>query len=333
LARTDVLVGITIGDPAGIGPEVALKAAVELHGAHVMPVVIGRNEVLRRYYAEYLGPFTVVKSLDPQEFKAAPGTCYIYDVELSLPVPRPGGRSPETGLESKTYIDTAIRLWREKHIDAIVTGPVSKEMIATPGLHFTGHTEYLAECIGEDHPGMMMYSPEYRVLLATTHCPLEKVRGSIDADVLLRAIQMGHRAIAGIDGAVGKIKMAIAGLDPHCGDGGAIGTFDSEVTARVVKRARDLGIDIEGPYSADTLFLPDRWRRYNLVIAQYHDQGLIPFKMLAFDTGVNITVGLSLVRTSVDHGTAFDIAGKGIASHSSMKEAIVLAGRLAASAG
>jgi 4-hydroxy-L-threonine phosphate dehydrogenase PdxA len=173
---------------------------------------------------------------------------------------------------------------------------------------------------------MMMFSKKYRVLLVTTHVPVSSVTSLINEKNIYNTIITGSAAISSIDRS--EIKIAVAGLDPHCGDDGAIGDFDKNVTRKAVESARADGINAEGPLSADTLFIPGKWKTYNLAIAQYHDQGLIPFKMLAFDRGVNVTLGLSLVRTSVDHGTAFDIAGSGRASHMSMIEAVKLACKL-----
>jgi 4-hydroxythreonine-4-phosphate dehydrogenase len=173
---------------------------------------------------------------------------------------------------------------------------------------------------------MMMFSPRYRVLLATTHVPLASVAGLVTKERLLDVIRVGYDSIRAIDG--GDVSLAVTGFDPHCGDDGAIGDFDLRITAPAIAEARASGLPVEGPFSADTLFMAEKWSRYSLVISHYHDQGLIPFKVLAFDSGVNVTLGLSIVRTSVDHGTAYDIAGRGVASYSSMVEAINLAAGL-----
>ncbi len=330
MGRTSIRAGITLGDPAGIGPEVALKAAGDLRGRGVTPLIIGRFELAVLHYRKLIRGFERIGRGDPALSALSPGKKYFLDIESGLPVPTPGRGSAETGRESLSYVDEALALWRRRQIDVLVTGPVHKGFIEKSGCHFTGHTEYIARAIGERNPFMMMYSPRYRVLLVTTHIPVGEIAVSIDVEAILRTIRTGRRAVEAIDRDSGRpSRMAIAGLDPHCGDDGAIGLFDRDITAEAVRIARDEGIDVEGPYSADTLFLPDRWRGYGLVIAQYHDQGLIPFKMLAFDTGVNVTLGLSLVRTSVDHGTAFDIAGRGRARHESMRQAIALAARLA----
>lgn len=325
----DLRIGITLGDPAGVGPEITLKALFDTLPENITPVVIGRGGMLSRNYPE------LFQSLEPAGGepvepgrKPMPGRRgFLVDVPSDLPMPTPGHGTVYTGAESRMYIDAAIGLWKARGIDAVVTGPVSKSFIEKSGCAFTGHTEYFAAAIGEDDPFMMMYSPDYRVILATTHIPLHLVEHSISEERLVKTMETGRRALAAIDGT--EPRIAVAGLDPHCGDDGAIGDFDRRVTTEAVFRARELGMLAEGPFAADTLFLPERWKGFSLAVAQYHDQGLIPFKMLAFDTGVNVTLGISMVRTSVDHGTAYDIAGKGLAKHTSMVRAIQLAADLA----
>ncbi len=323
----DLRIGITLGDPAGIGPEIILKAlkARELRAA--VPVVIGRADVLARCDTSSAGMLSPAGELALRGALPYGKEGFLFEVGSPHPVPEPGTGSVRTGEESLACVDAAVGLWKKGLIDAVVTAPVSKSFVEKTGRAFTGHTEYLADAIGERDPFMMMYSPRYRVILTTTHLPLARVTSSIDEERIVRTIETAHRALTAIDGK--KARVAVAGLDPHCGDDGAIGDFDARVTTKAVARARELGIDVEGPFAADTLFLPGRWERYSVAVAQYHDQGLIPFKALAFDTGVNVTLGLSMMRTSVDHGTAYDIAGKGIAKHSSLVEAFTLAARLA----
>ena len=231
-------------------------------------------------------------------------------------------------MESRLYIDNAVDLWKRGIVNALVTGPVNKAHIEKSGCRFTGHTEYIAGLINEKNPYMLMYSPDYRVLLVTTHIPVADISKNINAEKIYNTIIAGHNAIQLLD-SDDSARIAIAGLDPHCGDDGAIGNFDAEITKEAVSRALQNGINIEGPFSADALFTPKKWKSYNLAIAHYHDQGLIPFKVLAFESGVNITLGLSITRTSPDHGTAYDIAGKNKANHKSMLEAIKLAHKLA----
>ena len=323
MQREVLKLGVTAGDPAGIGPEVALKAINALNDKSIIPIVIGRATVFEELYPDLFSGYEISSRSHAAH---APGKKDLHDVPLGLPVPKPGAGTADTGKEALACIDAAIELWRTGMIDAVVTAPVSKSLIEKTGIHFTGHTEYMAEKIGETTPLMMMFSEKYRVLLASTHVPVSGIPAELGLERLLHVIRTGYDSIRSIDG--GTVKLAIAGLDPHCGDDGAIGTFDRDITARAVSLAREKGIPIDGPFAADTLFIPAAWERYNLVIAHYHDQGLIPFKMLAFDEGVNVTLGLSMVRTSVDHGTAFDIAGKNIARWSSMTEAIMLAKRL-----
>lgn len=316
MQREVLKIGITAGDPAGIGPEVALKAVNALHDNEIIPIIIGRRSAFQKNYPGLLRDYEPANDRLP----AQPGKKYLYDVNISSPVPVPGAGSPETGRESLACVDAALELWRSGSIDAVVTGPVSKGFIEKSGVHFSGHTEYIAAKTGRGDPFMMMFSEKYRVLLASTHVPVSDIMSHLSRERLLQVIGAGYESIRMIDG--GEVKLAIAGLDPHCGDDGAIGTFDRDVTKNAVADARGRGIPIEGPFAADTLFLPGTWERYNLLIAHYHDQGLVPFKMLAFDTGVNVTLGLPIVRTSVDHGTAYDIAGRNIARWNSMTEAI-----------
>jgi 4-hydroxythreonine-4-phosphate dehydrogenase len=308
-------IAVTCGDPAGIGPEVALKAALEHYDSDFQLVIIGRAKVLKELYPLLAQDIPIVKDLS--DINKSP---VILDVELSYPLPEIGKGTIETAKESMAYIDKALELWQKGLVRAIVTGPVHKGLIEESGLSFTGHTEYIADFIGEENPYMMMFSPLYRVVLATTHMPLSEVVNHVTEDSLLALIDCVDDSIGKIDGK--KPKLAITGMDPHCGDNGAIGDFDQRVTASVVEKASQRGVDIDGPFAADTIFMPQKWSDYSCIIVYYHDQGLIPFKVLAFDSGVNVTLGLSIVRTSVDHGTAFDIAGKNIALHNSMVEAV-----------
>ncbi len=314
------VIGITIGDPAGIGPEVSVKA-LDYVSDSVIPVLIGRREIIDLYFPGKSGEFEIVDN--PESFIPVRGKKYIFHIPVNQPLPVPGKGSILTGIESKVYIDRALELWRLGKIDALATAPVSKGFIEKSGVKFTGHTEYLAAYLNEDNPFMMMYSQKYRVLLATTHIPVSMISSSLDRDRVELLIETAHSAMELIDR--GNVKIAVAGLDPHCGDSGSTGTFDRDVTLPAIEKARKRGIDVNGPYSADTLFMSENWEKYTIVTAFYHDQGLIPFKMLAFDTGVNVTLGLSLTRTSADHGTAYDIAGRNIARYTSMAEAVNLA--------
>ena len=321
--KQSLRIGITIGDPAGIGPEVSVKA-LDIVEPGVIPVLLGRREVVALYFPRRINEFIIID--DSTLANIREGGKYLYDIPGGYPLPQPGKGTRETGRESLDYLDRALMLWRKGAIDALATAPVNKGLIEKSGTPFTGHTEYLAERIDERDPFMMMFSEKYRVILATTHMPLAAVPAALSPGRLDRIIDMAWSSMMSIDG--GEVRIAMAGLDPHCGDDGCLGSFDRDVTAPAVARARARGINIEGPLSADTVFIPRFWERYNIVIAHYHDQGLIPFKMLAFDRGVNVTLGLSLTRTSADHGTAYDLAGRDRAEFSSMAEAVNLAARL-----
>ncbi|MDA3899472.1 MAG: 4-hydroxythreonine-4-phosphate dehydrogenase PdxA [Spirochaetes bacterium] len=325
LEREHKLIGITIGDPSGIGPEVSLRAVDSLPSADYPTVLIGRLPVLQYYHSNLpLNKRIFIASehhLSSPE-SIPPETIPVFDVPEDYNLPKPGLGSKHTGRESLDYIDTAVTLWKKSLISAIVTAPVSKQLIEESGTPFTGHTEYFADSIEEKDPYMMMYSEKYTVILVTTHEPLANVHSSVTEDKIRNTVLTAYKGMKRIKRR--EPRIAICGLDPHCGDGGAIGNFDTQITAPLVTELHNSGININGPFASDTLFIPSEWEKYDIIVAHYHDQGLIPFKMLAFDTGVNVTLGLSLVRTSVDHGTAFNIAGKGVASYSSMIEAITL---------
>ncbi len=319
------VIGITMGDPAGVGPEISLKTLNTLKRTTLpfIPVLIGSFEVLKLYNADAHGTYILTDPENLQTKLDDADSHIICNVPCMGDLSVPGKGSPDTGRDSLRYVNTALELWKSGTIDCIVTGPVNKSLIEKSGVPFTGHTEYIADYIGEKNPSMLMFSPEYRVILVTTHIPISHVKDEVTSEKIEYAIETGYNAVSKIEKR--PARMAICGLDPHCGDEGAIGYFDTRVTATVVAKLKDMGIDISGPYAADTLFLPERWKEYDCVVAMYHDQGLIPFKALSFGRGVNVTLGLSIVRTSVDHGTAFDIAGKNIAGYSSMVEAVHLA--------
>ena len=317
----NVRIGITLGCPAGVGGEVTLKALSRIESG-ISVVLIGRKAVLESHYRDM---FSDLKISDFKADRSDSASVSFYNIESDLPVPELGSGNLDTARESISYIDASIDLWKRGLIDAVVTAPVHKGLIEKSGLKFMGHTEYFAEKINEPDPVMMMYSENLAVVLVTTHYKIADIPKLVTADKIESTIRTANDALTKIRGR--KPKIALAGLDPHCGDNGAIGTFDTEVSANVVEKLRS-EIDVSGPFSADTLFMKNKWEKYDVAIAHYHDQGLIPFKILAFDKGVNVTLGLSLVRTSVDHGTAYDIAGRNIAGYQSMVEAVDLAALL-----
>ncbi len=328
---------ISMGDPAGIGPEVIVKAlAAESRTANTGWVIVGADEPLRRAaLAAGLPPAwrtlpTLIPGAEPK-----PGEVVLIDDGRG---PWNTGTSREAGQASYAWVSQAIALaqlrpgdpWR---VDGVVTGPISKQAWALAGhSRYPGHTELFAERFGVDDFAMMFMSGVMNVILATVHVPLLRVPALLTTAGVRRAISLGAASLK----ARGFLspRIAVCGLNPHAGEEALLGEEDARVIAPAIQAARALGADVSGPFPGDTVFLdaidrPGRPRRFDLVVAMYHDQGLIPFKLLARDEGVNVTVGLPTVRTSPDHGTAFDIAGKNLADPGSMGAAMDLAIELA----
>jgi 4-hydroxythreonine-4-phosphate dehydrogenase len=289
-------IGITVGDPAGIGPEIAVKAAA-----------------------------------DPRVLEVCVPTLYGPHTAAEIAAYRVGRVSAEAGRAAYDAIVRAVTDARAGTIDAIATAPINKEALSLAGLPWKGHTDLLAHLTGSTRVAMMFYAEELRVVLATIHVPLADVprlltRELVDAIIDLTAMEMPRFGYP-------RPRLALAGLNPHAGEHGVIGSEDEAILRPAVDGARARGIAITGPWPGDTVFGRAARGEFDAVIACYHDQGLIPVKLLAFGRAVNVTLGLPIVRTSVDHGTAFDIAGQGIADPSSLVEAIKLAARLASGSG
>lgn len=226
----------------------------------------------------------------------------------------------EAGQAAYDAVAAAIGYAMDGQIDAIVTAPLNKESLRLAGLPYPGHTEILAELSGTDDYTMMMASEDLRVVLVTIHEPLKDAIARIDEDSILRVIRLADAALRPSLGA--RPRIGVAGLNPHAGENGVLGSEEIDTIRPAVDRARAEGFDVSGPFPPDTVFLRARTGGFDVVVAQYHDQGLIPFKYLGLEKGVNVTIGLPFVRTSVDHGTAFDIVGKGIADHRSLRVAL-----------
>jgi 4-hydroxythreonine-4-phosphate dehydrogenase len=288
-------VGITVGDPAGIGPEIARKAAAD---AAVLAVC---DPVL-------YGPFTPP---DLRPFET-------------------GKVSAAAGRAAHAAIVRAVDDATTGQIAAIATAPINKEAFAAAGLRWRGHTELLAELTGAPRVAMMFHSDALRIILATVHIPLADVPRALTRDVVEGVIELAALELPrfGFE----SPRLAVAGLNPHAGEHGLIGREEDHVLRPAVAAMQQRGVAVEGPFPADTVFVRATRGEFDAVIACYHDQGLIPIKLLAFGRAVNVTLGLPIVRTSVDHGTAFDIAGQDAADPSSMIEAVKLAARLAAPA-
>jgi 4-hydroxythreonine-4-phosphate dehydrogenase len=287
-------IGITVGDPAGIGPEIAVKA-----------------------------------SADPRVREACEPILYGPHSPQDRAGFAPGRLSAEAGRAAYDAIVRAVDDAGRGALDAIATAPINKEAFALAGLPWKGHTDLLAHLTGTPRVAMMFFAEALRVVLATIHVPLAEVPGLLTPDLMEFTIGVTARELPRFGFASPRI--AVAGLNPHAGEHGVIGREDGDVLVPAIETARERGIDVSGPWPADTVFIRASRGEFDAVIACYHDQGLIPVKLLAFGRAVNVTLGLPIVRTSVDHGTAFDIAGRGAADHSSLVEAVCLAARLAAS--
>jgi 4-hydroxythreonine-4-phosphate dehydrogenase len=314
-------VGITLGDINGIGPEVVIKA---LHDHRLMsmvtPIVYGSSKVLSFYK----------KLLNIEEFNYTPVrqrgqyapksinvvTCWEDTLEIM-----PGKPSRDAGKAALHALKQAATDLKEGHLDAIVTGPIDKNTIHSDEFPFKGHTEFLAEFFGAKDHLMLLTSDRIRVGLVTSHVPLREVSALITRERVeskLKTLELSLRNDFGIM----KPKIAILGLNPHAGDGGLIGSEEETILKPLINDLKNSGKAYFGPHSADGFFASGTYTKYDGILAMYHDQGLIPFKSLAFETGVNFTSGLSIIRTSPDHGTAYNIAGKNQANENSMRQAI-----------
>ena len=317
------VIGITVGDPAGIGPEVSLKSLIDGSVEAVCrPVLIGDLDTLRAQAAR-LG---VGRPLAP--FEAGQQTEVIQVIDLAnIDEPlEPGIESPATGRASAQYILKAVELWDQGIIDAVATAPISKNAMKLAGFQYPGHTEFFADLTDTSEFAMSFFAEKLRVVLLSTHLSLRDAIERVRKEPLAELIRFSDRTLTGLLGR--RPRIAVAGLNPHASEGGMFGTEEHVEIAPAIEICVSEGMDVSGPFSPDTVFLRGHLGEFDLVVALYHDQATIAVKSLSFGSAVNVTLGLPLIRTSVDHGTAFDIAGKGIADESSMKAAIQLAAEL-----
>ncbi len=326
---TKPLIGITMGDPAGIGPEVIVKAlARPLVRRLCRPVVVGSPDVLKKTAKSLKASLKVLAVKDPETALPA-GTIGVMDpLSETLGAFVPGRISKETGAAQALYIKEAVRLALERRIAAIVTAPINKEAINLAGYAYPGHTEMLADLTDAREVGMMIVGGPLRFLFATTHVAVKDMPALLTPERVERAIRLCHLGLTTLFG-IKRPRIAVAALNPHAGEGGLFGTEERTGIEPGVTRARAGGIAADGPLPADTLIGQAARGKYDAVVAMYHDQGLIPLKLAAFGKSVNITVGLPIIRTSVDHGTAYDIVGTGRADDGSLLEAIRLAAMFA----
>lgn len=317
-------IGLTAGDTNGIGPEVVLRTALQPHPARRRLVLVGHRAVWERT-ARQLGcpcPPEIVTLAPPLP------PCATWAPDSSpAPKARLGKIRVDAARAAHAYILAATAAAQDGALAAIVTAPICKEGFQRAGIDAPGHTELLARLTGTTRYAMMLFGETLRVVLATRHLPLRQVADALTPDAVFEAIEMLARALPWMGFA--RAKIGICGLNPHAGDGGTIGTEEQTVIAPAIARARRKRWNVTGPIPADTLFYQHLAGTYDAVVAMYHDQGLAPLKMLSFDSGVNLTLGLPIIRTSPDHGTAFDLAGQYIANPTSTRAALDWAARLA----
>lgn len=312
-------IAITAGDPAGIGPELVVKIAQEVLPAELVLIA---NAALLKNQAVQLGLPLVINDYHPHQPPSlkSPGHISVLDVPLDGPV-----ISGQPNPQSASYILETLKIAAQRtsigEFAALVTGPVNKAVINEAGIKFSGHTEFFAEQTKTKKVVMMLAIPNLRVALATTHIPLAKVSATITPALLTETVTILHQGLQQYFG-IKSPRLVVCGLNPHAGENGHIGREERDIIEPTLQTLRAQGFNILGPLSADTLFTPKFLEQADAVLAMYHDQGLPVLKALGFGQAVNITLGLPIIRTSVDHGTGYDIAGKGIANPQSLKLAI-----------
>jgi 4-hydroxythreonine-4-phosphate dehydrogenase len=344
--RDTAPIAITLGDPAGIGPEIIVKSFRDAPGVTQGCFVAGDVETVRRAAQALAAPGSLALSVAligaPAEAAAVPPRC-IPVLQAVSPAPSTialGEISAAAGRIAGDCVVWAARAALRGELAGIVTAPLHKEALAAAGFAFPGHTEllqaeaaaHLGRPVAELPVRMMLANDELRTVLVSIHMSLRDAIAAVTIDSVLQTLRIAHHALAAVLGRAPKI--GVAGLNPHAGEGGLFGSEEREIISPAIAAARAEGIDADGPHAPDTVFMRARARtqgagEFDVVIAMYHDQGLIPVKYLGLEKGVNVTLGLPLVRTSPDHGTAFDIAGKGVADASSLVEAIRMARALA----
>ncbi|MDI6870591.1 MAG: 4-hydroxythreonine-4-phosphate dehydrogenase PdxA [Bacillota bacterium] len=334
------VLAITMGDPAGIGAEIVVKALAD-------PAVAGRFRVVllgdARFVADALrftgSPLELKVISEPRECEGEAGMVYLIDFHNADPSQIPYGRvSPLAGRAAYAYVEAGVKLALAREVAAIVTGPLNKEALNQGGYHFSGHTEILAHLTGARDYAMMLVHDRFRVLHVSTHVSLREACDRVRRERVLTVIRLAHET--GQRLGLARPSVGVAGLNPHAGEGGLFGDEEVREIAPAVRAAQAEGIRAEGPLPPDTLFPKARAGQYDFAVAMYHDQGHIPIKVAGFTldaasgrwsavSGVNVTLGLPLIRTSVDHGTAFGKAGKGTANAQSMIDALLFAAQLA----
>lgn len=307
-----IKLAITTGDPAGIGAEIACRFAASLtEDSPYEIVLVSYRHIIEHTFND------ILKMPVPDIETAEPDEKLDFNIEYGI-------IKPEYGRASMLFVEKAVNMVREGLADALVTCPINKASIKLGGYDFPGHTEFLGHLTKCRRFSMLMVGKNIRCVLATTHVPMEKLVEKLDESAVMNAILNAQNAGQFFCG-TRQPKIAVCGLNPHAGDCGALGDEEITLIAPVIEIAQAEGIDVEGPFPADSLFVKAAQGRYDFVVVMYHDQGLIPVKLESFGNAVNVTLNLPIIRTSVDHGTAFDIAGNGTAEHSSLIRACEVA--------
>lgn len=314
--------GITMGDPAGIGPEILLKVLEKNKEYRECSIIYGSISILE-YYKEKLKlkdiKFNIIKNT--KEFKKDYiNVIQVFDIDMKdITIGKVSGLCGEAAYK---YIERAIQDALQGDIAVVITAPINKEALNKGGYHYEGHTEIFAKLTNTKKYAMLLWSEKLSVVHVSTHCSLQDACRKVTKDRVLNVIELSGKFLQQLG--VKEPRIAVAGLNPHSGEAGLFGTEEIEHIIPALNQAKKDNWKVEGPIPPDTVFLKAYRKEYDVVVAMYHDQGHIPIKLLAFDEGVNVTLGLPIIRTSVDHGTAFDIAGKGIASEKSILKALIL---------
>ena len=324
------ILGLTMGDPAGIGPEVVVKALIEDRvRSWCRPVVLGDIGALRQA-ARLIGCELILAPWQPgQPLPDEDRTVPVLELsQLGLEDLIPGKPCPAGGLAAARYIEKGADLALAGTIGGLVTAPISKEALNLAGYKFPGHTEFLAHKAGRPPVVMMLAGPRLKVVLVTIHEAMARVPSLLNPERIVTTARITHQALKKYFG-LAQPRLAVAALNPHAGESGLFGDEEKSIIEPSLSLARDQGIELSGPHPPDTLFYRAANGEFDAVVCMYHDQGLIPFKLLHFQDGVNVTLGLPFIRTSVDHGTAYDLAGKNQADHQSLLAALRMASDMA----
>jgi 4-hydroxythreonine-4-phosphate dehydrogenase len=324
MSEEKIIVGITQGDINGIGLEVIIKTFLDPQMLEICtPVVFGSNKTAS-FHRKALNiedfSFNQIRNLSEINHKRV-NIVNVYEEEAEIEL---GKQTPNGGKYALKSLEAAAVALFEAKIDVLVTAPINKENIQSPEFKFPGHTEYLEEKFGEGNSLMFLVSDDLRVAVVTGHIPVTRVAQELTTEKILKKIQLLHQSLVQ-DFSIRAPKIAVLGLNPHAGDNGIIGDEEKNIIIPAINKAKENNMLVYGPYPADGFFGTETYKKFDAVLAMYHDQGLIPFKTISFNSGVNFTAGLPVVRTSPDHGTAYDIAGKNIASEESFRKAVYTA--------